>query len=308
MCTALLCLDALASQSSGASDFVSYPAFSISLPCSSVLSSPAAKDNTAYLLKLLQCASEHPASFDSPEIRRCCIQMLLLINQKTALDAITTHVLTQPILENLDAHIAAAKFVARTAEIAAQGKGLASAGARVFDDSMVRAMRTVALEPSVLFERKRSAGVDQLLGSVGQYFHHYVVNWVRVHDVNKSAPDYCVIVIPFLCMYSNCRRNAALNYSLYRDYSTKKRGILEGLLSSIHRWLLEVTRKHVVAEGMQLPAKMDFDPNDAYEAVVSRGSFFGARCRLFVSLNASGLGVALCPHGQHVEEEQQCLC
>lgn len=201
--------------------------------------------------------------------------MLFLINQKTALDAIATHVLSQPILLNLDAHIAAAKFVARTAEVAAHGKGLASAGARVFDDSMVRAMRTVALEPSVLFERKRSAGVDQLLGSVGQYFHHYVVNWVRIHDAQKSAPDYCVMVIPFLCIYSNCRRNAALNYSLFRDYSPKKRSILEGLLSSIHRWLLEVTRKHVAAEGMQLPAKIDFDPDDAYEAVV--------RCRSIAS-------------------------
>jgi hypothetical protein len=234
-----------------------------------VLSSPAAKDNTAYLLKLLQSASEHPASLDSPEIRRCCIQLLVLMNQKTALDAIATHVLSQPVILNLDAHIVAAKFVARIAEVAAHGKGLASAGVRVFDDSMVRAMRAVALEPSVLFERKRSAGVDQLLGSVGQYFHHYVVNWVRTHDAGKSAPDFCIAVIPFLCIYSNCRRNAALNYSLYRDYSTKKRGILESLLSSIHRWLLEVTRKHVAAQGLQLPAKMDFDPDDAYEAVVS---------------------------------------
>ncbi len=234
-----------------------------------MLSSPAAKDNTAYILKLLQTASDFPLSLDSPEIRRCCIQMLLLINQKTALDAIATHVLSQPVILNLDAHIIAAKFVARTAEVAAHGKGLASAGARVFDDSMVRAMRTVALEPSVLYERKRSAGVDQLLGSVGQYFHHYIVNWVRTHDVSKSSPDYCILVIPFLCIYSNCRRNAALNYCLYRDYSTKKRGILEGLLSSIHRWLLEVTRKHVVANGLELPAKMDFDPDDAYEAIVS---------------------------------------
>lgn len=234
-----------------------------------MLSSPAAKDNTAYILKLLQTASDFPASLDSPEIRRCCIQMLLLINQKTALDAIATHVLSQPVLLNLEAHIVAAKFVARTAEVAALGKGLASAGARVFDDSMVRAMRTVALEPSVLYERKRSAGVDQLLGSVGQYFHHYIVNWVRTHDVSKSSPDYCILVIPFLCIYSNCRRNAALNYALYREYSTKKRGILESLLSSIHRWLLEVTRKHVAAEGSPLPAKMDFDPDDAYESVVS---------------------------------------
>ena len=197
--------------------------------------------------------------------------MLFQMNQKTALDAIANHVLSQPILLNLDAHIAAAKFVARTAEVAAHGKGLASAGARVFDDSMVRAMRAVALEPSLLSERRRSGSVDWLLGCVGQYFHQYIVNWVRVHDTHKSAPDYCILVIPFLCMYSNRRRNAALNYSLYRDYSTKKRSILEGLLTSIHRWLLEVTRKHVAAEGLQLPAKIDFDPDDAYEAVVRSG-------------------------------------
>ena len=143
-----------------------------------------------------------------------------------------------------------------------------AAGARVFDDSMVRAMRAVALEPSLLSERKRWSSVNWLLGCVGQYFHHYIVNWVRVHDAHKSAPDYCILAIPFLCMYSNRRRNAVLNYSLYRDYSTKKRGILEGLLTSIHRWLLEVNRKHVAAEGLQLPAKIDFDPDDAYEAVV----------------------------------------
>ena len=131
------------------------------------------------MLKLLQTAADFPTSSDSTEIRRCCIQMLLLINQKTALDAIAAHVLSQPVLSNLDAHIAAAKFIARTAEVAAHGKGLASAGARVFDDGMVRAMRAVALDPCVLRERVRSRGIEELLGSVGQYFHHYVVNWVR---------------------------------------------------------------------------------------------------------------------------------
>ncbi len=116
---------------------------------------------------------------------------------------------------------------------------------------------------------------------------------MRTHDSGKSAPDYSIIVNPFLCIYSNCRRNACLFYCLYRDYSTKKRGypntscnlcpcqlccpphptrsILEGLLSAVHRWLLEVnsghSRKHL-HEG-QLPAKMDFDADDAYEAVVS---------------------------------------
>ena len=86
--------------------------------------------------------------------------MLLLINQKAAFDAISTHVLSQPVILNLDAHIVAAKFIARTAEVAAHGKGLASAGARVFDDSMVRAMRAVALDPSVVSQRRRSADAD----------------------------------------------------------------------------------------------------------------------------------------------------
>ena len=241
----------------------------------SVLSSPAAKENTAHMIKLLQTASEFPASLDSIETRRCCIQMLLLINQKAAFDAISTHVLSQPVILNLDAHIVAAKFIARTAEVAAHGKGLASAGARVFDDSMVRAMRAVALDPSVVSQRRRSAGIEQLLGSVGQYFHHYIVNWVRTHDSGKNVPDYSVIVNPFLCIYSNCRRNAALSYCLYRDYTPKKRSLLEGLLSSVHRWLLEVNSGHTrkrVHEGSQPPPKMDFDADDAYEAVVSRAS------------------------------------
>jgi hypothetical protein len=234
------------------------------------MASPAAKGNVAHILKLLQTTSDFPAGLDNPEIRRCCIRMLILFSQKVALDSISAHVLAQPVISNIDAHIESARFVARIAEVAVYGKGLASSSARVFHDSMVRAMRAVALQPSVRLDRRHSVQVDQLLGSIGQYFHHYIVNLVRAHDIGKGVPDYSVIVIPFLCIYNNCRRNAALTYCFHRGYSTKKRGVLEGLLSSIHRWLLEITRKHGAAGGLQQDVKIDFDLDDAYEAVVRR--------------------------------------